>query len=170
MKMMDIKGKVIKYGDSVNTDVIIPGEFLVLLDPKDLAKHAMEGIDAGFHQKVKDRKIIVAGRNFGSGSSREQAPVSLKYAGVQCILAESFARIFYRNAINIGLPVVECEGISKKVDDEDELEVIPREGLIKNLTKGTKLKANPIPDFLLEIMEIGLVEYMKEKKVKNEFI
>ncbi|MDQ1279435.1 MAG: 3-isopropylmalate/(R)-2-methylmalate dehydratase small subunit [Thermoproteota archaeon] len=165
--MMDIKGKVIKYGDSVNTDVIIPSKFLVLIDPKDLAKHAMEGIDPDFSEKVKDRKIIVAGRNFGSGSSREQAPVSLKYAGVQCVLAESFARIFYRNAINIGLPIVECDGISKKVDDGEELEVIPREGLIKNLTKETKLKANPIPDFLLEIMEKGLVEYMKERKVKK---
>jgi 3-isopropylmalate/(R)-2-methylmalate dehydratase small subunit len=162
--MMNITGKVIKYGDGVNTDVIIPSEFLVLLDPKELAKHAMEGIDFDFPQKVRDRKIIVAGRNFGCGSSREQAPVALKYAGVQCILAESFARIFYRNAINIGLPIVECEGISKKVNDGDELEISPKEGLIKNLTQRTKLKANPIPDFLLEIMEKGLVEYMKEKK------
>ena len=162
--MMNITGKVIKYGDGVNTDVIIPSEFLVLLDPKELAKHAMEGIDPDFPQKVKDRKIIVAGRNFGCGSSREQAPVALKYAGVQCILAESFARIFYRNAINIGLPIVECDGISKKINDGDELEISPKEGLIKNLTQRNKLKANPIPDFLLEIMEKGLVEYMKEKK------
>lgn len=162
--MMNITGEVIKYGDGVNTDVIIPSKFLVLMDPKELAKHAMEGIDSDFPQKVKDSKIIVAGRNFGCGSSREQAPVSLKYAGVQCVLAESFARIFYRNAINIGLPIVECEGISKKVNDGDELEISPKEGLIKNLTQGTKLKANSIPDFLLEIMEKGLVEYMKDKK------
>jgi len=160
---MKIKGKVLKYGNDVNTDVIIPGKFLVLTDPRELAKHAMEGLDPDFPQKVKVRKIIVAGRNFGCGSSREQAPISLKYAGIQCVLADSFARIFYRNAVNIGLPVLECEGVGEKVNDDDELQINLKEGLIENLSQGTKLKANPVPGFLLEIMEKGLVEYMKEK-------
>lgn len=161
---MKIRGKALKYGDGVNTDVIIPSKFLVLTDPKELGKHAMEGLDPDFPQKVKERRIIVAGRNFGCGSSREQAPIALKYAGVQCVLADSFARIFYRNAINIGLPISECEGVGEKVDDGDELEINLKEGLIENLSQGTKLKANPVPDFLLEIMEKGLVEYVKEKR------
>jgi len=166
---MDVmKGKALKYGDGVNTDVIIPGKYLVYTDYKDLAKYAMDGLDPDFHKKLGERKIIVAGRNFGCGSSREQAPIALKYAGVQCILADSFARIFYRNAINIGLPILECEGVSTKVDDGDELRIDFKEGLVEDASKKIKLKTKPTPDFLLEIMEKGLVEYMKEKKKRSK--
>jgi len=161
---LEIRGRVIKYGDDVNTDIIIPGKFLVLTDPGELAAHAMEGLDAEFQGKVRERKIVVAGRNFGCGSSREQAPIALKHAGVQCVLAESFARIFYRNAINIGLPVLECEGISARVRDGDELRVNPRLGLVEDVSLVLRFKAIPVPDFLLEIMEKGLVEYIKTRK------
>ena len=164
---MKIRGKVIKYGDGINTDVIIPGKFLVYTDSMELAKHAMEGLDPVFSRKVEDRKVIVAGRNFGCGSSREQAPIALKYAGVQCVLADSFARIFYRNAINIGLPILECEGLSEIVSDGDELKVNFDEGIIENISKGRRMKTNPIPEFLLQIMEKGLVEYIKTKKGKR---
>jgi 3-isopropylmalate/(R)-2-methylmalate dehydratase small subunit len=162
--MNTIHGKALKYGDNVNTDVIIPGKYLVYTDYKELAKYAMDGLDPDFHNKHTLKKIIVAGRNFGSGSSREQAPIALKYAGVQCIIADSFARIFYRNAINIGLPILECEGISKKVSDGDELRISLKEGLVEDVSKKITLKTNIVPDFLLEIMEKGLVEYIKEKK------
>lgn len=161
---MEIRGKVIKYGDDVNTDVIIPGKFLTSTDPKELAAHAMEGLDPEFQRRVKEKNIIVAGRNFGCGSSREQAPIALKYAGVQCVLAESFARIFYRNAINIGLPVLECGGISAKVRDGDELRVSLGAGLVEDVSLGLRFKAMPVPDFLMEIMEKGLVEYIKTRK------
>jgi len=164
---MEIKGNALKYGDGVNTDVIIPSKYLVYTDSKELAKYAMAGLDADFPNKVKERSIIVAGKNFGCGSSREQAPIALKYAGVKCVLAESFARIFYRNAINIGLPVLECEGIGEKVRDGDELQINLKEGLIKNVSRGTKLETSPVPDFLMEILEKGLVEYMKEKRKKK---
>lgn len=162
---MEIRGKVIKYGDDINTDVIIPGKFLVYTNPYELSKHAMEGIDIEFHRKIRKRQIIVTGNNFGCGSSREQAPIALKYAGVKCIVAKSFARIFYRNAINIGLPVLECEGISDKVRNGDELVINLRLGLIEDVSLGLKFKAIPIPDFLLEIMEKGLVEYIKTRRI-----
>jgi len=161
-----IQGKALKYGDGVNTDVIIPGKYLIYTDYKELAKHAMEGIDPNFLKKLGERKIIVAGTNFGCGSSREQAPIALKYAGVQCILADSFARIFYRNAINIGLPILECERISDNVDDGDELRIDFKGGSVEDISKRTKLKTNPVPDFLLKIMEKGLIEYMKDKRDK----
>jgi 3-isopropylmalate/(R)-2-methylmalate dehydratase small subunit len=140
---MKLRGKVIKYGEDVNTDV-------------------MEGIDPSFLEKVKERKIIVSGKNFGCGSSREQAPVALKYAGLEGVVAESFARIFYRNAVNIGLPVLECVGVAKVVDDRDEVEVDMTEGVIRNITKGKVLHGNPTPEFLMRIMEKGLVQYVKE--------
>lgn len=162
---MKIRGKALKYGDSVNTDVILPGKFLMLTDFKELGKHAMEGLDLNFSKKVKERRIMVAGKNFGCGSSREQAPIALKYAGVQCILAHSFARIFYRNAINVGLPVLECEGIATKIKDGDELYINPKSGLIKNISRDIELRVHPAPDFLLEIMEKGLVRYMKEERI-----
>ena len=162
--MDKINGKALKYGDGVNTDVIIPGKYLIYTDFKELARHAMDGLDPDFHKKLSERKILVAGKNFGCGSSREQAPIALKYAGVQCILADSFARIFYRNAINIGLPILECEGVSAKVDDGDELRIDFKEGLIEDTSKRIKLKVKPVPNFILEIMDKGLVEYMKKKK------
>jgi len=161
---MEIRGRALKYGDGVNTDVIIPSRYLVYTDPKELAKHAMAGIDSDFPQRVRERSIIVAGKNFGCGSSREQAPIALKYAGVKCILADSFARIFYRNAINIGLPVLECGGVGEKVSEGDELQINLEEGLVEDVSKGVRLEANPVPDFLLEVMEKGLVEYVKEKR------
>ena len=161
---MKIRGKALKYGDGVNTDVIIPSKYLVYTDPKDLAKYAMAGLDSDFHKKVKEKAVLVAGKNFGCGSSREQAPIALKHSGVNCVLADSFARIFYRNAINIGLQVLECEGISKVVGDGDELQIDFKTGTIENVTAGTTVKAKPLPDFLMEIMEKGLVEYIRGKK------
>jgi 3-isopropylmalate/(R)-2-methylmalate dehydratase small subunit len=162
-----IRGKVLKYGDGVNTDVIIPGKYLVYTDPRELAKHAMEGLDLDFAKKLAESDIIVAGRNFGCGSSREQAPIALKHAGVRCILADSFARIFYRNAINIGLPILECESVSKKIDDGDTLQISLKDGLIEDISKGIRLRTNPVPGFLMEIMEKGLVEYIKERRRKT---
>jgi len=159
---MKLHGKVIKYGEDVNTDVIIPSKYLAYTDPNDLAKHAMDGIDSSFLEKVKERKIIVAGKNFGCGSSREQAPVALKYSGVEGIVAESFARIFYRNAVNIGLPVLECANVAENVDDGDEVEVNMAEGVVRNMTKGKVLRGIPTPEFLMKIMEKGLVRYVRE--------
>ena len=161
---MEIWGKALKYGSDINTDVIIPGQFLVLTNSEELAKHAMEGIDLEFHNKVKERKIIVADKNFGCGSSREQAPIALKYAGVQCILAYSFARIFYRNAINVGLPVLECGKVVMKILDGDELYINPKTGEIKNISRDIEFNVDPVPDFLLKIMEFGLVKSIRERR------
>jgi 3-isopropylmalate/(R)-2-methylmalate dehydratase small subunit len=161
---MELRGRVIKYGDDVNTDVIIPSRYLVHTDPRELAKYAMAGLDGEFNMKVKERPILVAGRNFGCGSSREQAPVSLKHAGVKCVVAESFARIFYRNSVNIGLPVLECPGVNSAVEDGDEVSVNLGRGVVNNLTKKAGLNGLPAPGFLLEIMEKGLVEYVRAKK------
>lgn len=161
---MKVSGKALKFGDNVNTDVILPGKYLVLIDPKELAKHAMEGIDSEFGQKAKDGVILVAGKNFGCGSSREQAPISLKYAGVKCVLAESFARIFYRNAINIGLPILECQEISSSVTEGDKLDVDLNMGLIKNTSKKVELKATPLPKFILELINAGgIIEQLKRR-------
>ena len=162
--MMKLRGRVIKYGEDVDTDVIIPSKYLVYTNPHDLAKHAMEGIDPSFLEKVRERKIVVAGRNFGCGSSREQAPVALKYAGAEAIVAESFARIFYRNAVNIGLPVLECAGVAGNVDDGDEVEVDIAEGVVRNIATEKVLRGNPTPEFLLKIMEKGLVQYVRENR------
>ena len=162
---MEIRGKAIRYGDDVNTDLIIPGKYLTITDSEELAKHAMEGLDLDFSRKVRERSIIVAGRNFGCGSSREQAPLALKYSGVKCIVAESFARIFYRNTINIGLPVLECEGISEIVNEGDELKIDLRAGVINNVSSGRVVHVSPIPDFLLEIVDRGLVEHVKSRSV-----
>lgn len=161
---LEINGAVIKYGNNVNTDVIIPSKYLVYTDPLELAAHAMEGLDPEFQAKIEARKIVVAGKNFGCGSSREQAPIALKHAGVKCVLADSFARIFYRNAINIGLPVLECEGIGSNIQDGDELRVNFGTGLVEDLSSGLRFKAIPVPAFILEIMEKGLIEYIKARK------
>ncbi len=161
---MDIQGRALKYGDNVNTDVIIPSKYLVYTEPKELAKYAMAGLDPDFLKKVKEKAFIIAGKNFGCGSSREQAPVALKYAGVKCILADSFARIFYRNAINIGLPVLEYEGVSEAINEGDELLINFKTGTIKDKTLAIELKAKPLPDFLMAIMEKGLVGYMRERR------
>jgi len=161
---MMISGKVVKFGDSVDTDVILPGKYLVHTDPMELAKYAMRGLDPTFPQKVKGGALVVAGKNFGCGSSREQAPLALKYAGVNCVLAESFARIFYRNAINIGLPVLECPGISGRVEEGDELMVDLRAGEVRNQTKNLTLRATRLPEFILETLnDGGLIEHLRKK-------
>jgi 3-isopropylmalate/(R)-2-methylmalate dehydratase small subunit len=166
--MKAVKGKAIKFGNNIDTDVILPGKWLSLIDPKDLAKHAMEGIDAGFPEKASKGIIIIGGKNFGCGSSREQAPLALKYAGVQCVLAESFARIFYRNSINIGLPVIECKGISAAVSDGDEVSVDLEEGKIKNVTQKKTLQGTKMPPFIMEILsDGGLIENLRKRMNKK---
>ncbi|MEM3357002.1 MAG: 3-isopropylmalate dehydratase small subunit [Candidatus Bathyarchaeia archaeon] len=166
---MKFSGKVVKFGDNIDTDVILPSKYMVLTDPKELAQHAMEGLNPDFARKAKDGVILVAGKNFGCGSSREQAPLALKYAGVKCVLAESFARIFYRNAINIGLPVVECSGISRKAEEGDQLTVDLKFGIVENQSKGTTVHVAQIPPFMLEILsDGGLVENLRKRMKKNE--
>lgn len=161
---MQVYGEAVIFGDNINTDIIVPGKYLTTLNPEELAKHAMEGLDPDFAKKAQGGVIIVAGRNFGCGSSREQAPIALKYAGVRCILAESFARIFYRNAINIGLPILECASVSSKVDLGDHLSVDLAEGKVVNLTKNESFQASRLPSFILEIIEDGgLIENFKKR-------
>jgi 3-isopropylmalate/(R)-2-methylmalate dehydratase small subunit len=164
-----VSGTVVKFGDNVDTDVIIPGRYLVLINPKELAEHAMEGLDPAFTKKAKNGVILVAGKNFGCGSSREQAPIALKYAGVKCVIAETFARIFYRNAINIGLPVVECKGVSDAIEEGNELTVDLTAGTVKNQSKNTTLQATQLPTFILEILsDGGLIENLRKRMKKND--
>lgn len=159
-----MKGKVWKFGDDIDTDVIIPGRYLVLKDEKELAKHVMEGIDSSFAKKIKKGDIIVAGKNFGCGSSREHAPIALKGAGISAVVAESFARIFYRNAINIGLPLLECKDISKHVSDGDEIEIDMKKGILKDLNTKKEFEAKSMPKFMLKILNKGgLIPYLKDK-------
>ena len=166
--MMTVKGKAVKFGNNIDTDVILPGKWLSLIDPKDLAKHALEGLDADFPGKAAKGIIIIGGKNFGCGSSREQAPLALKYSGVQCVLAESFARIFYRNSINIGLPVIECTGISESVNDGDEVSVDLETGKIQNLTKKQTLMGTKLPPFIMEILsDGGLIENLRKRMNKK---
>jgi 3-isopropylmalate/(R)-2-methylmalate dehydratase small subunit len=161
---MKVTGNAVKFGDNVDTDVILPGKYLVLIDPNDLAKHAMEGLDSDFPAKAKKGIVVVGGKNFGCGSSREQAPLALKYSGVKCVLAESFARIFFRNAINIGLPVIECMGISAAVDNGDELTVDFEAGTIQDVTNGKSFQVAKLPPFILEILaDGGLIEYLRRE-------
>ena len=162
--MKAAKGIVFKYGDNVDTDVIIPARYLNSSDPAELAAHCMEDIDKDFMKKVKKGDIIVADKNFGCGSSREHAPIAIKAAGVSCVIAETFARIFYRNAINIGLPIIECPEASKGIDAGDEVTVDFDSGIIKNLTKGTKFKGQAFPEFMQKIIDAeGLVNYINQK-------
>ena len=161
---MILKGKVHKYGADVNTDVIIPARYLNVSDPDELAKHCMEDIDKDFLSRVQPGDIIMATTNFGCGSSREHAPLSIKAAGVSCIIAKSFARIFFRNAINIGLPLLECEEAVDKTEAGDLLEVDLSRGKIKNLTRGKTFTAKPYPDFMAELISAGgLIEYTKKR-------
>ena len=161
---MKVTGNALKFGDNIDTDVILPGKYLVLIDPNDLAKHAMEGLDADFPAKAKKGIVVVGGKNFGCGSSREQAPLALKYSGVKCVLAESFARIFFRNAINIGLPAIECKGISAAVDNGDELAVDFEAGTIQDVTNGKSFQVAKLPPFILEILaDGGLIEYLRRE-------
>ncbi|HOU10771.1 MAG TPA: 3-isopropylmalate dehydratase small subunit [Clostridiales bacterium] len=157
---MTIKGRAIRYGDNVDTDVIIPARYLNTSDPKELAAHCMEDIDPDFLKKIKPGDIIAAGSNFGCGSSREHAPIAIKNAGIACVVARSFARIFYRNAVNTGLPIVET---GAEIDTGDELEIDLAAGTLKNLTKGTEASFPPFPDFLQNIIDAGgLLEAMKK--------
>lgn len=152
---MDAKGKVHKYGNNVDTDVIIPARHLNTQDHKELASHCMEDIDADFVKKVKAGDIMVAGDNFGCGSSREHAPIAIKASGISCVIATTFARIFYRNAINIGLPILECPEASERIEAGDEVEVDFNTGAIKNLTKNETYQALPFPDFIKSIIKKG---------------
>ena len=162
---MSVKGKVFKYGDNVDTDVIIPARYLNTSDAKELAAHCMEDIDADFVKNVKDGDIIVANKNFGCGSSREHAPLAIKTAGVSCVIASTFARIFYRNAINIGLPILECDEAVKGIDAGDELEVDFSTGLIKNLTKNQEYQGEAFPEFMQKIIDNdGLIGYIRNNK------
>lgn len=161
---MSVKGRVFKYGDNVDTDVIIPARYLNTSDPKELAAHCMEDIDIDFVKNVKDGDIIVANKNFGCGSSREHAPLAIKTAGVSCVIASTFARIFYRNSINIGLPILECDEAVKNIDANDELEVDFSTGIIKNLTKNQQYQGEPFPEFMQKIIDSdGLIGYIKNK-------
>lgn len=161
---MKANGTVFKYGDNVDTDVIIPARYLNSSDGNELAKHCMEDIDAEFATKVKQGDIIVANKNFGCGSSREHAPLSIKCAGVSCVIAETFARIFYRNAINIGLPIIECPEAAKNIDAGDNVEVDFDSGMIYNKTKGTSFHGQAFPEFMQKIITSGgLMNYINEK-------
>jgi 3-isopropylmalate/(R)-2-methylmalate dehydratase small subunit len=163
---LKVSGKVVKYGDDINTDLILPGKYLTLTDPKEMAKHAMEGLDPSFAKRCGET-ILVAGKNFGCGSSREQAPLSLKYAGTKCVIARSFARIFYRNAVNIGLPVLECEELWSKVEENDTLEVDLETGTVRVLNKNIVVKAQPLPKFIIEILSEGGLLNMLRKQMKK---
>ncbi len=162
-----IKAPVIVFGNNIDTDVILPGKYLILVDPTELGKHALENLDTEFVAKAKGGVILVGGKNFGCGSSREQAPLALKYSGVKCVIAESFARIFFRNAINIGLPVLECKGISDAVKTGDTLGVDFEAGKIENTSNGKKFQVDKLPPFILEILsDGGLIENLRRKMKK----
>lgn len=161
------KGKSIVYGNNVDTDVIIPARYLNTSDPKELAKHCMADIDPDFINKVEPGDIMVAGTNFGCGSSREHAPISIKESGISCIIAETFARIFFRNAINIGLPIVELKDATKQIDNGDLIEVDLRKGIVRNMTKGTEYVVSPHPDFMQEIIQNGgLINMVKKQLIR----
>ena len=161
---MQLKGKVHKFEADVNTDVIIPARYLNISEPAELAKHCMEDIDPEFTAKVKPGDIIVATTNFGCGSSREHAPLAIKACGISCVIAQSFARIFFRNAINIGLPLLEYTESVGEIEDGDMLEVDLSTGVIKNTTKDKTVMANPYPEFMMGIIDAnGLIEYTKHR-------
>ena len=162
---MKAEGRVFKFGSNVDTDVIIPARYLNVPDPSQLAKHCMEDIDKEFVNKVSKGDIIVADKNFGCGSSREHAPIAIKAAGVSCVIAETFARIFYRNAINIGLPIIECPEPAKGIEEGDQVEVDFDSGMIYNKTKGTEYKGQAFPEFMQKIISNGgLINYINNAK------
>lgn len=161
---MKANGKVIKFGDNIDTDVIIPARYLNTSDPSELAKHCMEDIDKKFVKSVKRGDIIVAGRNFGCGSSREHAPIAIKECGVACIIAKSFARIFFRNSINIGLAILECEPAADAIENGDTVDIDFDTGIITDMSNGKTFKAQPFPEFMQNIIKSdGLVNYTKKK-------
>lgn len=160
--VIHIKGKAWKYGDNINTDEIIPARYLNTTEPKELAKHCMEDLNSAFATQVKPGDIIVGGANFGCGSSREHAPICIKAAGLSCVIAASFARIFFRNAINIGLPIFESEQAASKIQTGDHIEIYAEEGKIINLTRGETYATVPYPPFMKELIESGgLMNYIK---------
>ena len=162
---MKALGKVFKYGDNVDTDVIIPARYLNSSDPAELATHCMEDIDKDFVNQVKKGDIIVAEKNFGCGSSREHAPIAIKASGVSCVIAETFARIFYRNSINIGLPIIECPEASREIEEGDEVEIDFDSGKIYDRTKGTEYQGQAFPPFMQKIIDSeGLVNYINSKR------
>jgi len=164
---MTIQGKAWKFGADVDTDAIIPARYLNTSDPAELAKHCMEDADPEFATKVKIGDVIVADKNFGCGSSREHAPIAIKAAGVGCIIAKSYARIFYRNAFNIGLLIFESPEAADGIKDGDEVSVDPGQGLIKNLTRGEEYRATPVPEFMQQIIAAGgLIDYVSERLKK----
>ena len=166
---MKLTGDVWKYGDDIDTDVIIPARYLNTSDPEELARHCLEDLDSEFTEKMNQGDIIVAGDNFGCGSSREHAPLAIKAAGVSCIIANSFARIFYRNAINIGLPIMESKKAVNSIAEGDRLSVDLDQGLIKNLTRDEEYQAKPFPEFMQElIVSGGLINYLKKQVSNND--
>ena len=162
---MFVQSTVIRYGDHVDTDVIIPARYLNTTDPAELAAHCMEDLDSDFKRKSETSRIIVAGRNFGCGSSREHAPIAIKASGIQLVIADSFARIFYRNAINIGLPILECEQAAEEINADDLVKVDFDTGVITDVTTGKTYKAQPFPPFIQNIIKCGgLLKSLKEGK------
>ena len=159
---MKVSGRVFKYGDNIDTDVIIPARYLTSADPDHLKEHCMEDIDISFKDRVKPGDIMVAGKNFGCGSSREHAPVAIKASGISLVIAEDFARIFYRNSINVGLPILECPEAAQKIDEGDEIEADFDTGVIKDITTGESFNAKAFPEFIKNIMANGgLVGYTR---------
>ncbi|MDK2948337.1 3-isopropylmalate dehydratase small subunit [Methanolobus sediminis] len=157
-----MSGRVWKFGDDVDTDAVIPGRYLIMNTPEELAAHAFEGVRPEFPKEVKEGDIIVAGNNFGCGSSREHAPIALKGTKISCVIAKSFARIFFRNSINIGVALLECPD-TDRIEDGDQLDVDFASGVIKNVTKGEQYQATPLPDFVRGIMDAGgLIEYTRQ--------
>lgn len=164
---MQTEGRVIKYGDNIDTDVIIPARYLNTADEGELALHCMEDLDKDFHEKLKTGSILVAGGNFGCGSSREHAPMAIKASGIACVIAVDFARIFFRNAINIGLPILECPAAACGCSDGDELEIDFDKGIIRNMTKKKNYEITPFPDFLQKLIRSGGLMNMAEEFVKE---
>jgi 3-isopropylmalate/(R)-2-methylmalate dehydratase small subunit len=162
------KGKAWKFGNDINTDEIIPARYLNSSDPAELAKHCMEDADPDFIRKISKGDIIIGGKNFGCGSSREHAPISIKAAGISCIIAVSFARIFFRNAFNMGLPIFNCPEAAENIKEGDEIQVSPETGLIKDLTTGKEYEANPIPEFMRNLIKSGgLMKYVTAQSEKK---
>lgn len=167
---MQLQGRAWKFGADIDTDAIIPARYLNTADPAELAQHCMEDADPEFPSKVRPGDVIVADKNFGCGSSREHAPIAIKEAGISCVIAKSFARIFYRNAFNIGLPIFESPEAVDAIQEGDELSVDSNNGIIKNLTRGEEYRATPVPEFMQQIISAGgLINYVSERlRLKNE--
>jgi len=164
---LKFQGKIIKYGDNVNTDEIIPAPYLVTTNPGELGKHCMEGIDKNFPKKVKEAPVLVAGKNFGCGSSREHAPLALKGAGVKCVIASSFARIFFRNAINVGLPILESRECFEETEEGDLLRIDTAQGKVENITKRRVFSTSPYPEFLQKLIKKGGIDSWVKERIKK---